>query len=203
MSASGSVPDGTRARILLAATEQVRQLGAARLSVVHVARSIGMTHANVYRYFPSKAALIEEVGADWLRDVEQRLADITQAPDPAYDKLERFLSLLARAYEEKARADAAVFAILVDARAGGSDRHERRVRDLLGRIIEEGIATRAFGSGDVRRTEQLVLDAMHRFIDPASVLRTTGGEPARPASWDSRRERLTRLLVRGLNPRRE
>ena len=149
MSATGTLPDGPRARILLAATDQIRRLGTARLSVVHVARSVGMTHANVYRYFPTKAALIEEVGSDWLRSIEQRLGDITQAPDPAYDKLERFLTLLARAYEEKARADPAVFSILADAQATGRDRHERRVRDLLERIIEEGIATRAFASGDV------------------------------------------------------
>ena len=203
MSAAATLADGPRDRILLAATDHVRRMGVARLSVVHVARAVGMTHANIYRYFPSKAALVEEVGTDWLRGVEQRLGDITQAPDPAYDKLERFLTLLARTYEEKARADPAVFGILAETTAISRERHERRVRDLLGRIIEEGVATRAFASGDVRRSEQLVLDVMHRFIDPSSVLRAVSSEPARPSSWESRRERATRLLVRGLNHQRD
>lgn len=203
MSAASPVPDGTRARILAVATEQIRRLGLARFSVIHVARAAGMTHANIYRYFESKAALTGEIAAEWLRGLEQRLAEITQAPDPAYDKLERFLTLLARAYEDKARNDPEVFAIMADGTGPDSDRHGQRVRALLGHIIEEGAATRTFAATEARRTEQLILDTMHRFIDAATVRRAVSQDPGRSSGWESRRERVTRLLVRGLSQQRD
>ena len=48
-----------------------------------------MSHANIYRYFPSKSALVEGVTDYWLRPIEAGLRDIADGPDPAYDKLER------------------------------------------------------------------------------------------------------------------
>ncbi|MCC2101684.1 MAG: helix-turn-helix transcriptional regulator, partial [Hyphomicrobiales bacterium] len=46
------------ARIMEAATTFLRRYGPRRATVVAIAESAGMSHANVYRYFPSKAALI-------------------------------------------------------------------------------------------------------------------------------------------------
>ena len=76
-------------RLLGIATEHLSRLGPKRVTVVAVAAEAGMTHANVYRYFPSKDALLDAVAGRWLRDVEARLAGIADAPDPADDKIER------------------------------------------------------------------------------------------------------------------
>ena len=48
-------------RILTVASEHLRKFGLKRFTVVAVAEEAGMTHANVYRYFPSKDALIDEI----------------------------------------------------------------------------------------------------------------------------------------------
>lgn len=192
--------EGARTRILAIAAEHIRREGVNGLSVVRVARAAGMTHANVYRYFPSKAALAGEVATGWLQPVEQRLNDIVQSPDPADDKLERFLTLLARAYDEKARTDPEIFRVFA---AAPPERHRQRVRELLGRIIEEGLSIRVFQSGDARRVTQLVLDATHRFVDPAAVLAGASGEPARAGSGEGRRDRLVRLLIRSLAGERD
>lgn len=200
MSPASASGESTEARILSVALKHVRRDGAERLTVVRVAEDAGMTHANVYRYFPSKAALMERIVADWLRGIEQRLSDITQAPDPASDKLERFLTLLARAYEEKAAGDAQIYAIFADAAEADAPmaaRHRQRTRELLQRVLEEGIAGHIF-PGDVRRNERLVLDAMHRFLDPHSVRRSARRSDGRIASMDTRRDRMTRLLIRGM-----
>ena len=45
------------ARLLAIATDHIRRFGAARVTVVAVAEEAGMSHANVYRFFASKAAL--------------------------------------------------------------------------------------------------------------------------------------------------
>jgi AcrR family transcriptional regulator len=86
----------TDARLLTIAAEHLRRLGPRRVTVVGIAQAAGMTHANVYRYFPSKTALIDAVAAQWLRRLELGLAEIADAPDPADDKLERLLVAIAQ-----------------------------------------------------------------------------------------------------------
>ena len=65
-----SSPESVEARILEIARAHMRKFGAARATIVGVAQDAGMTHANVYRYFPSKATLFEEITASWLRPLE-------------------------------------------------------------------------------------------------------------------------------------
>lgn len=202
MIGAGDGAEGVEARILAVAARHLRRDGLARLTVVRIAEEAGMTHANVYRYFPSKIALADRIVSDWLREIERRLGDITQAPDPADDKLERFLTLLARAYDDKSRADPAVFDVYVHSVLKGratAGRHQQRVHDLMARVLEEGFATRVFPSGDVRRAASLVRDALHRFIDPVAIqtAQRLDGEKGGGAA-DPRRERVTRLIVRGL-----
>ena len=48
-------------KLLALAGEHLRRFGRKRLTVVGVAEEAEMTHANVYRYFPSKAALLDAV----------------------------------------------------------------------------------------------------------------------------------------------
>ena len=77
----------------------------ARTTVVGVAVEAGMTHANVYRYFPSKTALLDEVVAASLRPLEARLREAADGADPAHDKLERMLMAVHRDYRGKLDAD--------------------------------------------------------------------------------------------------
>lgn len=187
--------ESTRARILGAAALEIRQIGPRRMSVSGVAARLGMSHANVYHYFASKAALVEAVLNGWLRGVEVRLQDIVDGPDPADDKLERFLTTLARAYAEGQKADAAIFRLLAEpgAAAREGERHLRRVEGWLERIAEEGISTRLFHPGEARRAAQLAADLAGCFCDPRMVL-LRGGEGVS----EQRRDRAIRAAVRAL-----
>ncbi|MGL4288870.1 MAG: TetR/AcrR family transcriptional regulator, partial [Phreatobacter sp.] len=77
--------DRVQARLVAIAAEHIRRYGPERVTVVAVAREAGMSHANVYRFFPSKAGLVEAVVVAWSRSVEMALGDIANAPDPADD----------------------------------------------------------------------------------------------------------------------
>lgn len=193
--------EAVEARILGVALRHLRREGLARVTIVRIAAEAGMTHANVYRYFPSKQALGDRLLGDWLRGLERLLGDITQAPDPADDKLERFITLYARALDEEARGEPMRFAILLDALDAEREvatRHRQRVRDLLIRVLEEGSATRVFMQGDVRRGESFVFDALHRFLDPHTVARDFRHD-ASGGARDARRDRVTRLVLRSIS----
>jgi len=192
------IPEATDARILGLAVAQIRLIGANRVTVVSIAREAGMSHANVYRYFPSKEALIDAVTDQWLKPVEAGLRDIADAPDPSYDKIERMLSVLHRAYRDKLEGDPQIFQMFVDAADGDrgiARRHRNRVQSEFQRVIEEGMANRVFESGDTRRALALVFDAAHRFLHPAAARRDVA--VTRP-QIDARFERVSRMVMRAL-----
>jgi AcrR family transcriptional regulator len=193
-----SSSEPVEARILEIARAHLRKFGAARTTVVGVAQEAGMTHANVYRYFPSKEALFEEVTASWLRPLEARLREAADGADPAYDKLERMLLAIHRAYRHQLETDPPLFDLLIDAldkSRGSARKHRARVQSEIQRVVEEGAAGGAFAMTDRRRALSLVFDAAHRFIHPLAM--RLDAEAAGPA-LEARFERIIALVLRAL-----
>ena len=104
-----STAHDTDMRILDLAAEHVRRFGASRLTIVSVAKDAGMSHGNVYRYFPSKEALFDAVTEQWLKPVEAACRTVADAPDPAFDKLERIIVSVHRSYLDKLEKDPEIF----------------------------------------------------------------------------------------------
>jgi AcrR family transcriptional regulator len=192
-----SSAEPVEARILEIARAHLRRFGAARTTVVGIAEEAGMTHANVYRYFDSKDALME-LTASWLRPLEARLREAADGADPAYDKLERMLLAIHRVYRQKLETDPAVFDLLVSALDKGKTsarKHRARVQSEIERVVEEGIASGAFALAERRRALSLIFDAGHRFIHPLAVrldAETSG------AAIEDRFERVLALVLRAL-----
>lgn len=198
MNSRAPAPEPVESRILAVAAEHVRRFGAARATIVGVAAEAGMTHANVYRYFPSKVALMEEITAAWLRPLEAKLREAAEGADPAYDKLERMLLAVHRAYRAKLDGDPALFDLLIDSLAqerATARKHRARVQSEMQRVVEEGVASGAFAMADRRRALALVFDASHRFIHPVA-LRLDRDIPA-PA-LAQRFERIVSMTLRAL-----
>jgi AcrR family transcriptional regulator len=185
-------------RILRIAAEHIRRYGLERTTVVSIAAEAGMSHANVYRYFPSKDSLIEALTDHWLKPIEAGLHEIADAPDPADDKLERILSAVHRAYRNKVETDPNLFAIFADAAEAGratARRHRARLQAEIQRVVEEGMSSGVFRSADVRRAVALVFDGLYRFIHPIAV-RLDRDVPREQI--DARFERLTQVILRAL-----
>jgi AcrR family transcriptional regulator len=72
---TGTDSDETRARILEAAEEQFRRVGYHRTSVADIAAELGMSPANIYRFFPSRDAINESICGRVVNEV----ADIASA----------------------------------------------------------------------------------------------------------------------------
>ena len=193
-----NAPEPTESRLLALAADHVRRFGAARATVVGVAAEAGMTHANVYRYFPSKQALLEEVTAAWLRPLEAKLREAADGADPAYDKLERMQLAVPRAYREKLDVAPALFDLLIDSltkERAAARKHRARVHSEMQRVVEEGVASGEFAMADRRRALALVFDASHRFIHPVA-LRLDRETPA--AALAQRFERVVSMTLRAL-----
>ena len=191
-------PEAPDRRILDIAAAHIRKFGLKRTTIVGIASEAGMSHANIYRYFPSKQALFEAVTEHWLRPLEATIREIRDGPDPAYDKLERIVGTVHAAYREKLENDPDIFAVFAEATQAGlgiARRHRNRLQAELARTIEEGMSGGGFAQSDQRRALALVFDALHRFIHPNAVL--LDAEATR-AQLDARFERMVRLLLGGL-----
>jgi len=167
-----TTPVSTDARLLAIAAEHLARLGPKRVTVVAVAAEAGMTHANVYRYFPSKDALLDAVAGRWLREVEAELAGIADAPDPADDKIERLLTALSLAQREALAREPNLFAVHLDAAVASrpiARRHRVRLRNLVERVVEEGIGTGSFSARDRERAIAYIFDASYRFTHPLAI----------------------------------
>lgn len=102
-------PD-TRTRILGAAASLLRRHGADKLTVLDVAKQLRMSHANVYRHFPSKSALRAAVVEAWLGAVTEPLAAIAAGDAPPPARLAAWLAELAAIKRRKVLEDPEMFA---------------------------------------------------------------------------------------------
>ena len=195
-----TVPRGQRVdgRILDLATQFVRLNGPARTTIVAVAEAAGMSHANVYRYFKSKADLVDAISAAWLRQIEADVRVIVEGPDPAHDKLERLLLAIHRGYRDKLERDPRIFGLLVAAtmeKRAFARKHRQRLQSEVRTVLDEGITQGGLAGADSGPALALVFDMMHRFIHPSAI--ALDAETAR-SSLDRRAGRVLRLLLRAL-----
>jgi AcrR family transcriptional regulator len=159
------------AETILSATEDVlRRHGPAKATVVDVGRELGVSHAAVYKHFPSKTALREAVSRRWLnrdRDGLAAIASDTEVPPP--QRLRSWLAALLATKRAKAHDDPELFAaykILVTENSVAAIDH---VADLLGQlevILTDGMAGGSFRRADPAETARAVFTATTRFHHP-------------------------------------
>ena len=177
------------------AEEEVRLRGFKRLRVVAVAEAAGMTHANIYRYFPSRAALADAVAVGWLKPIEAALLDAATAPDPAIDKLERMTLALAQAYRDRLERDPNLFALFADAvekSRPAARKHRNRSRELFGRVVEEALGEDA-SRHERDKALNLLFDSAHRFLHPTCLMQD---RTAPRAAFDERLGLVLQVALR-------
>jgi AcrR family transcriptional regulator len=188
-------PDAPRLRILDAAEAVLRRHGPAKLTVSEVARSLGQSHASVYRYFGSKADLVDALVGRWLEAVTTPLAVIAGGEGPAAERLRAWLMRLRREKLRKVTADPEHFAAY-HTLAGGAravvDHHLDQMVSQVETIVASGVASGEFRVSDPRRAAVAALCATSRFHHPALL-----SGPAPPPT-DAEFAAVTELVLAGL-----
>lgn len=154
--------------IMLATEDVLRRHGPAKATVVDVARVLGVSHAAVYRHFPSKASLREAVARRWLgRSVEGLAAVAADTGRPPPELLRVWLVALFEAKRRAATTDPELFAtykVLVLEHSAVAREH---VAVLLGQL--ESIIAAGFGVADPGAAARAVFEATSSFHHPAHV----------------------------------
>jgi AcrR family transcriptional regulator len=184
----------TRARILQEATALLRRHGSGKLTVSDIAAACGMSHSNVYRFFPTKAAIYGALVEEWFADVERALQAVIDSDADAAAKLRAHVLTLLRLKRAKIEADREFYIACLEAAAHCRPQialHAQRLRDNLRQIIAEGLAAGVF-SGDAEAAAQAVELATWRFRHPGLILEHAH-EPA-----ELQAEIVVDLLLNGL-----
>src|SRR6478752_116755 len=138
-------------RILDAAERLFRHYGYSKTTVADIARDLGMSPANVYRFFASKVDIHQAICGRMLAASYQQAFDICHLPVSASDRLGRFvrgqyqMTLETMLDQEKVH-EMVIVAIERDWHV--IEKHIDSIHALIADVIREGIASGEFADQD-------------------------------------------------------
>lgn len=138
-------------RILDCAERLFRHYGYAKTTVADVAKELGMSTANIYRFFASKTEIHQAVCGRMLEAGYQLALDISRRPLSAADRLRAYVQAqykitLETMLDEEKVHEMVVVAIERDWHV--IEKHVDRIHDVMAVIIADGIATGEFAEQD-------------------------------------------------------
>ena len=187
----------TRAAIEETAERMFRTLGYQKTTVADIARDLGMSPANVYRFFPSKAAINEAICTrilDGLADLAWQIARGPGSP-PA-----RLTKLFKRFEEEtisqflKDRKIHDMVAAAMEEHWPVIQAHIRTIETAIRHIVMDGQAEGVFAHLDPEITARQIHAAMCIFTHPQVVAQCTEGDFSFPADM------MAAFCLRALRP---
>ena len=169
---TGIDPDEARSRILEVAEGHFRHVGYHKTSMADIASELGMSPANVYRFFPSRDAINESICGRALNEVADIASAIACMNVPAMEKLDRLLTAVHRhnkmtLVEERHMHDLIVVAMhenwtIIKA-------HVERMVAILEAVIREGIEEGEFEVEDAAQAARAVKMAFTPFFHPTLI----------------------------------
>jgi AcrR family transcriptional regulator len=131
----------TRALILATAERHFKHYGYAKTTIVEVARDCAMSHANVYRFFRDKSALVDAVAEMWLEKIHAVGVKVASQPGSAKKRLIELAIELHRMKQREHLRGARIHELLTQAARDGRpciEVHENRIVALFAKIAEDG-----------------------------------------------------------------
>ena len=165
-------PDDTCARILETAEALFRRLGFAKTAVADIAAELGMSPANVYRFFPSKTAIVQAICQRCLSEVEETAWAIARSKASAAQRIERLILAILAYHKENLLTEQRVNDIVLVAIEHNWDHiraHKDALRNVVELILRDGIEAGEFEAGDPRTTAELILRSVVAFTHPVVV----------------------------------
>jgi AcrR family transcriptional regulator len=164
--------DEARARILEAAEKQFRRVGYHRTSVVDIAAELGMSPANIYRFFPSRNAINESICGRVVNEVADIAVAIARTNAPATAKLDQLLTAVHRHNKTTLVKAKYVHDLIADATRENwaiIKLHTQRMLTIFEAIIREGVAAGEFEVDDTAQAARAVRSAFTAFLHPILI----------------------------------
>lgn len=159
----------TRERIIQAAENLFRVVGYAKTTVADIAGILGMSPANVYRYFPTKAHINEEICDRLVRGFETHCVGAIEQEGTAFEIIKVFLLEYHRAIRASLLNENRLYdmiSIAMEQHWPVIQGHSERIRSILCSLIDKGIKSGEFKKNDAYKIASAVHESIAIFIYP-------------------------------------
>ncbi|MCE0523999.1 MAG: TetR/AcrR family transcriptional regulator [Methylacidiphilales bacterium] len=185
----------TRARIMDQADALFRQFGYTKTTVADIARELDMSPANIYKFFPSKSAIIQ-AGADRnLCQIKENLTRVARAKKGAANRLLDVILSIYRVHQDYFRHERQIYKLVIAA----TEENWSCVRlfkefltGILKDLLEDGIRTGEFCRMDSAATTGVLLDCFTWITNPILF------QELNPSEVESRARAQVQLLKKAL-----
>lgn len=193
-------PDDTRGRIMETAEALFRRLGFAKTTVADIAAELRMSPANVYRFFPSKIAIVEAICKHCLSEVEEKAWAVARSKAPAAQRMERLILEILAYHKANLVTEQRVNELVVAAIEHSWDSiraHKEALRTVIELIVRDGIEAGEFEPLDPRQTAELLMRSAVAFTNPMLI----GTCLEEGEDLDAQARDSVRFLLRAISPR--
>jgi AcrR family transcriptional regulator len=193
--------EDTRARIMDTAEALFRRMGFAKTAVADIASDLRMSPANVYRFFPSKNAIVEAICQRCLSELDSKAWAVARARGSASDRMEKLFVEVMNYHLENLITEKRVHDMVLVAMENNWDAieaHIEVIRGIIEFIVRDGIASGEFESVEPRETSLLIKRAMVAFCHPQMIAECLAEEEA---NLEAEARKQVRFLLRAITPR--
>jgi AcrR family transcriptional regulator len=165
-------PEETRLRIIEVAEEQFRRVGYAKTAVADIADALGMSSANIYRFFPSKSAINEAICIRILSEAHDLIDRIVSSGKPAPERLVELLLELNRFNRSRFIGERRVHEMVevaMEENWSAVETHMAFVVERIGMIVSDGIAAGVFRPCDPGHTAFAVKCTCTSILHPVMI----------------------------------
>ncbi len=189
--------DDMRERIVTVAEEHFRRIGYAKTAVADIAAALGMSPANVYRFFPSKNAINNAICSRIMVEVDRLMSGIVERDLTPGQKVKAFFSELhhynkATLTHEHRLHDMVEVAMAENWPAVNA--HCECMICTLTKIITEGVEKGAFRPVDPGVFARTAFDASAKVIHPTLIAHCADQDQ------DDQVDRISDLVLAALRP---
>ena len=159
----------TRARILGKADELFRQYGCGKTTVSDIAQELGMSSANIYKFFSSKDAIVQASADLNLSLLRQSILTVVQARQPAIKRLENVALAVFRFHQDLWRNEHLIFKMVIQAHQEAwksiEDYNAFLFQTIKG-VLEQGMIKGEIRSHESSALTTALLDALYVALHP-------------------------------------
>jgi AcrR family transcriptional regulator len=185
----------TRHCILMAAWDHFRQLGFRKTTIADIAGTLGMSSANIYRFFPSKDALTEAICRNMLGALTETARSAAAGPGGASVRLNAMLMSLYRNLRDQMTNQKRVHevvAVAMEENWPAIDEFLEACAAMAAGLIAEGQAAGEFGPGDPAMLGEMTMAACAAIHHPTLIAQCSG------ENADAEAEALVDFVLRAL-----
>ena len=192
--------DDTRARIMDTAEALFRRVGYAKTAVADIAGELGMSPANIYRFFPSKKAIVDAICRRCLSTVEDKAWSVARSKLTAAQRLERLVLEILAYHKANLIAEQRVYDMVLAAIEHSWEAihaHKEAMCAVTELIVRDGIEAGEFEPMNPRETAEIIMCSVVCFTHPVLVAQCL--QDGRDLEADARAS--VRFLLRAITPR--